>query len=242
MARSAVDVAVLWRVLEGYDAGDPRAVRRPAARAARPERLRLGVAGGFFVQGLEPEIERAVAGAVEVFRGLGASVRALEIPAAEEAREICLLIIRADANALHRARLAERPDLIGEDIRTRIALGAEISGPDYSQMEQRMLEWRRATQRLFADVDVIVTPTTNAVAPRLEESETIATTEQLTRFTYPWSAAAVPALSLPCGLSSDGLPIGVQLAAAPWREELLLEAAAAFQRETDWHRRRPPLA
>jgi aspartyl-tRNA(Asn)/glutamyl-tRNA(Gln) amidotransferase subunit A len=235
MARSADDVAALWRVLAGYDPRDARSVRAEPAPPP-PERLRVGLAVGFFLEGADAEIVRATRDVVDALGSLGAEVSELEVPRAEEARELCLLLIRADAYAVHGGRL----DAIGEDVARRVRLGAEVSGPQYSEMQQRMLEWRREVQRLFVDVDVVVSPTSPSVAPPLEGTETIRTTEQLAWFSYAWSATAVPALSLPAGLSSEGLPIGVQLAAAPWREQLLLDTAAAYQRETDWHRRRPP--
>jgi aspartyl-tRNA(Asn)/glutamyl-tRNA(Gln) amidotransferase subunit A len=246
LARSARDVAELWTVLAGYDPGDPRAVPGPVPDP-RPgldaglAGVRVGIARGFFVEGLEPDIARSLEEAASTLAGLGAEVVDVEIPDAAEAQEICLLLIRADALAAHRGRLEQTPELMGEDVRRRLALGAQISGADYSAMQQRMLEWRRGLHRLLEDVDIVTTPTTNAVAPRLEDSETIATTEQLTRFTYPWSAGHLPAASVPCGMSAEGLPIGLQLAAGPWRDGLLLRAAAAFQTVTDWHLRRPPL-
>jgi aspartyl-tRNA(Asn)/glutamyl-tRNA(Gln) amidotransferase subunit A len=84
-----------------------------------------------------------------------------------------------------------------------------------------------------------LTPATGTVAPRADESETIETTRRLARLTYGFSTAGVPALVVPCGISADGLPIGMQLVSPWWREDTLLALGGAYQRETDWHLRRP---
>ena len=104
----------------------------------------------------------------------------------------------------------------------------------------RMRDWRVRMLQVFDGVDLLLTPTTNATAPRIADAEMIATTAQLTRFTYAWSLAWMPAASVPSGVDEQGLPTGVQLAAAPWRDALALRAGAAVQRATDLHRRRPP--
>ena len=109
-------------------------------------------------------------------------------------------------------------------------------------MVERMYEWRRDMRvRFRTDVDLILTPTGNAAAPRIEGAEMIPTTARLTRLTYPWSLAHMPAVSIPCGFTSTGLPIGVQLGADQYQEALLLRAGVAYQGVTDWHRRRPAL-
>jgi len=245
MARSALDVARLFGLMASYDPEDPRAVEH---QHVDPELeldkgiagLHIGIPSNYFFEDLEPEIEAHVRAAADVLADLGAEVFEVNVPGAEFANQICTLIIRADALALHRERYQTQPELFGEDILRRLKLGEQVSGADYSAMVQQMCEWRAATRSMFGSVDLILSPTSNAVAPPIATSEMIATTAQMTRFTYPWSLAHLPAISLPCGMSSDGLPIGVQLAAGPWNESLLLRTGAAYQQITDWHRRRPP--
>jgi aspartyl-tRNA(Asn)/glutamyl-tRNA(Gln) amidotransferase subunit A len=103
-----------------------------------------------------------------------------------------------------------------------------------------MRAWRVRMLQAFDDVDVILTPTTNATAPPIGDDDMIAMTAQLTRYTYAWSLAGLPAASVPSGFDGAGLPTGVQLAAAPWRDALVLRCGHALQQATDWHRRRPP--
>lgn len=245
MARSMRDVASLDAVLRSHDALDPRAVNSsaPASRVALEEGvegLRIGVPREFFFDGLDGEIAALVRGAADRLAELGAHVFELSLPGAEEAYEICTLMIRADALALHRERLDKHPELFGADVRERLGLGEAVKGWEYARMVQRMHEWRRDVRLRFrSDVDLVLTPSANAVAPPVEDAETISTTAQLTRFTYPWSLAHLPAVSIPCGLTRTGLPVGVQLAADQHRDALLLRVGIAYQTVTDWHRRRP---
>lgn len=247
MARSMRDVASLDAVMRGHDALDPRAVdyAAPESRATPEEGvegLRIGVPREFFFEGLDGEIAALVRDAADRLAELGAHVFEFPLPGAEEAYEICTLMIRADALALHRERLDKHPELFGEDVRERLSLGEDVNGWEYARMVQRMHEWRRDMRLRFrSDVDLILTPTANAVAPPVEGAEMISTTAQLTRLTYPWSLAHLPAASIPCGLTRTGLPVGVQLAADQHRDALLLRAGIAYQTVTDWHRRRPAL-
>ena len=248
MARSIRDVARLHAVMRGYDASDPRAGRPleddpHEALDEGIEGVRIGVPEHFFFDGVEPEVAQLVRDAAEELAGLGADVFELSLPGAEEAYEICTLMIRADALALHRERLDEHPELFGDDVRERLRLGEVIRGWEYARMVERMYEWRRDVRLRFqTDVDLILTPTASAVAPPIEGADMIATTAQLTRFTYPWSLAHMPAVSIPCGFTSGGLPVGMQLGADRYEDALLLRAGIAYQAVTDWHQRRPALA
>jgi aspartyl-tRNA(Asn)/glutamyl-tRNA(Gln) amidotransferase subunit A len=246
MARSMRDVASLFAVMRGFDVRDPRAVNRrhePNAAGDGVAGLRIGVPREFFFDDVEPEIGALVEAAADGLTDLGADVFDLELPGVEEAYEICTLIIRADALALHRERLDAEPESFGEEVRERLRLAEAISGWEYARMIERMYEWRRNMRLRFAeDVDLILTPSANAVAPPVGSAGMIATTAQLTRFTYPWSLAHLPAVSIPCGFTEAGLPVGFQLAADQYRDDLLLRAGVVYQEATDWHVRRPPIA
>lgn len=247
MARSMHDVARLYAVMRSYDSFDPRAAPYPRVDPLEAlergiDGVRIGVPEEFFFDGLGRDIGHLVRAAADDLAGLGGDVFELSLPGVEEAYEICTLMIRADALALHRERLDEHPELFGDDVRERLTLGEAIKGWEYARMVERMYEWRRDMRLRFqTEVDLILTPTANAAAPPIEGAEMIATTAQLTRFTYPWSLAHMPAISIPCGFTSSGLPIGVQLGADHYQEALLFRAGVAYQGITDWHRRRPAL-
>ncbi len=246
MARSVRDVAALYAAIAGYDPDDPRAVEHVTPDVLSPHEedlagLRVGIPREFFWSGLDDGIDDAVRGLAERLEALGAELVDISIPSVEEAQLICTQLIRTEALALHETDLARRPEAFSSAAARRLALGRDVSGVEVSRMTGRMYDLRRDLRRLFSSgLDLLLTPTAPAVAPPIEGAEMIATTARMTRFAYPWSVAALPVLSLPCGVTADGLPVGAQLAAAPWHERLLVGAGLALQDATDWHRLRPP--
>ena len=244
MARSALDVARLFGLMAAYDPEDPRAIEHqhqdPELELGKGiAGLHIGIPSNYFFEDLEPEIETHVRAAADVLADLGAEVFEVNVPGAEFANQICTLITRTDALALHRERYQNHPDLMGNDTLRRLKLGEQITGAQYSTMMQAMQEWKLALRHLFRTVELVLSPTTNAVAPPIAGTDTVTATAQLTRFTHPWSAAHIPVLSVPCGFTHEGLPIGLQLAADLWQEPLLLRTAAAYQTATNWQQRRP---
>jgi aspartyl-tRNA(Asn)/glutamyl-tRNA(Gln) amidotransferase subunit A len=151
-------------------------------------------------------------------------------------------ITRADAYALHRERVATQPELFGAEVLRRLRTAGSISGADYAEAREAGRAWRRQVALLFESVDLVLTPTASIAAPPAEDTgDMIETTRLMTRLTYAWTLAGVPAASVPCGFTRSGLPIGMQLAGGAWQEALLLRAAHAYQSVTEWHERRPPL-
>ncbi len=247
LAHSVVDVARLLTVVAGFDPDDPSSVNRPVDDYLGElelglDGLRVGVPRSFYFADLDEQVERAVRAAGDVMAAVGADVEEVGLAGAAEACEAASQIIRAEALAVHRERLEGNPEVFGEDLRRRLPLGYEVSGADYARQRQTGRAWTRTVERAFERTHMLLTPVAGTVAPRADETETIETTRRLTRLTYGWSLAGVPTLALPCGFSADGLPIGFQLTAPKWHEALLLRAGAAYQRETDWHLRRPKLA
>lgn len=247
LARSVEDIALVHSVLAGSDEEDPGSVDAPsadvfAAAGAGVDRLRIGVPRNFFFDELDAAVEGCVRAAAEALADVGADVEEIDLPGAERADKTTVRMIWAEAYAIHRRRLNEQPEVFGEDVRRRLLLGRDVSGADYAEDREWARRWRRTVERLFHDVDVILTPLTETTAPLVADAETIATTRRLTRLTYAWSLAGLPALSVPCGFDGNGLPIGLQLAAAPLGEAALVRAGAAYQQETNWHLRQPALA
>jgi aspartyl-tRNA(Asn)/glutamyl-tRNA(Gln) amidotransferase subunit A len=245
MARSVADVADLFSVLAGFDPADPGSVAgasQPLEAGDAPEGLRIGMPREFFFDEVDPDVLSAVRAGIEALSGMGARVEEIDLPGAANALEIASGIALAEALAVHRERLEHEPDGYGEDLRRRLGSGLAASAADYALHRQEGRIWARTVSELLKGVDLIITPVTPIVAPLADGADTIETTRQLTRFTYGWSLAGVPALALPCGFSADGMPIGMQLAAAPWREWTLLAVGRAFQEETDWHTQEPSLA
>jgi aspartyl-tRNA(Asn)/glutamyl-tRNA(Gln) amidotransferase subunit A len=245
MARSIADVAALLAVIAGYDRDDVHAVEHPyedpvADLAGGVAGLRVGLPRTMFFKDLAPGIAESTQAVADVLADLGAQLVEVALDGAEEAMTTANALIRAEATGLHAERLATDPGSFGADVRRRLELGNAITGPQVGQALAVMREWRLRVLQAFDDVDLLLTPTTNATAPRREGADMIEVTAGLTRFTYPWSLAGLPAASVPSGLAPDGLPTGAQLAAAPWRDALVLRAGHAIQQVTDWHRLRPP--
>jgi aspartyl-tRNA(Asn)/glutamyl-tRNA(Gln) amidotransferase subunit A len=245
MARSVSDLAALLEVLAGYDPGDVFSVDAPTEPYRETldegvEGLRIGVPRRFFFEDVDDDIVRLVDVAAEVLASAGASVEEVELTGAADAVEAATTMIRAEALAIHGPRLADEPDSFGADARRRLLLGEAVAGVDYGEARQASRVWCRRVATVLEHVDVLLTPTSGTTAPPTD-SEMIETTRRLVRLTYGWSLAGLPALSVPCGFSEEGLPVGLQLAAAPFGEATVLRVGAAYQNATDWHLREPGL-
>ena len=120
--------------------------------------------------------------------------------------------------------------------------GLEYTALDYARAMVAKRRWRATLAQCFAGVDVLLSPTVPVFTPPLGDTRSLGeATRAASRNTYNGAFGEIPGLSLPCGFTSDGLPVGVQLEAAWWQEPLLLRAGVAYQSATDWHRARPPL-
>lgn len=245
LARRAEDIALALGAVAGNDPGDPTSADVPvddylAGLRLGVKGLRIGLLGGYFRQEPWPEITVLVEQAARVFADLGARVDELELPGAEDAIDRASEIILAEAAAFHRDRMADSPDDFGADVLTRLRRGAAVTGPQYALAREEQRRWRRQMEGVFARFDLLVAPTCGLPAPIIEESDGVETTRLLTRFTYPFSLARVPAMSVPCGFARGTLPVGMQVVGPAWGESAVLRAAAAYQQVTDWHLRRPP--
>jgi aspartyl-tRNA(Asn)/glutamyl-tRNA(Gln) amidotransferase subunit A len=241
LARSVLDVASVFHAIAGHDPCDPWSVELPPPSAevgADVSGLRIGLPRPFFFEALDTEVEAAARAAANALRDLGAIVVDVELPGGAEAAEVCGVLVKAEALALHERELRERPELFEEGTRRRLALAEDLRASDLVRLSERAAEWRAAVRRAFAGVDLMLTPTTPAPAPAT--GEVVTTTAAVVPFTHAISLARTPALSLPCGVTADGLPVGAQLVAAPGRDDLVLRVGAAYQSATGWHHLRPP--
>jgi aspartyl-tRNA(Asn)/glutamyl-tRNA(Gln) amidotransferase subunit A len=248
MARRVIDVARVHAAIAGPDAADPTSAPDPPPDVLG--RLTDGIVGlrvlvptRFFGGESDPDVMAAVRQAAEVLARLGALVEDSDLPGAQAAQAHLMPIIYADAADFHRERLEREPGRFGRDVRARLQPGLELRAIDYARSLRWIEGWRAQVRELFRErCDLVLTPTMPCTAPAIEpDADVIAVSTRLSRFTWLWPAAGVPALSVPCGFDAHGLPIGMQLAGARWSEPLLLRAGHAYQAATDWHRRTPPL-
>ena len=244
LAHDVATAAAVYEAIAGHDPADPISVDRPVdsflAAVGRGVRgVRLGIPRSFFHDDIHADLGRRMEEAQAVFRSLGVELVAVDLPDAASIQQIMTPMLLADAADFHRAALEDPASGLGADIRERMMIGRNASGTDYARAMRAKERWMRGVSEAFEQVDAILTPTVAGPAPLAEASqEMIRATRDLTRFTFVWSFAEVPALSVPCGFTADGLPLGLQLVGAWWSEASLLALGHFFQRETDYHLRR----
>ncbi|AIQ88574.1 MULTISPECIES: AtzE family amidohydrolase [Methylobacterium] len=236
LARSVTDLALAYDVMQGPDPDDPVATLRPAEPVlphldAGIDGLRIAVAGGHFARGGDPDAFAAVARAAEVLGARGT----VELPEAHRARAAAYLITAAEGATLHLDRLRTRPQDFDPAVRDRLIAGAMIPAP-HVERAQRFRRWYRArVLELFETVDVILAPATPCRAPKggqthfVLDGVTLPVRANIGVFTQPISFIGLPVVAAPIRLDA-GLPLGVQVIAAPWREDLVLRVARHLER------------
>jgi len=244
MARRVADVALLLQAIAGFDPRDPFSVDEPvddyvAALARGVAGWRVWLAAGACVEGAHGEVLRAVREAGRVFEDLGAIVREVDLQNLADAARANGLMTTADAATFHRERLESRPDGFGADVLSRLRRGASYTVAEYVESRRLQTVLRREFASWFRDCEVVLLPTTPIAAPVREGLDAVETARVLTRFTAPFNLTGLPAISLPCGFTGNGLPIGLQIVGPAWSEARLLRAARAYEEATSWHRATP---
>ncbi len=248
MARRVADVAALLDVIAGHDGSDPGSVDLATDdyRAELEDGIagwRVGVIADEWLGEVDGDVRDVVRTAVEAIASAGAWVEELSAPDLPDAARLNGLMTTADAAAFHRDRLDQSPDDFGQDVLTRLRRGAAYGAADYADARRRQTMLRRAFSSWFVEhggpFDVVVLPTTPRPAPVLGGLDAIETAGLLTRLTSPFNFTGLPAMSVPCGLSSEGLPIGLQIVGAPWSERRVLRAGRAYELGTAGSELRP---
>ncbi|MGO9863997.1 MAG: amidase [Terriglobales bacterium] len=246
LANSVYDAGVMLQAIAGYSPADPASVDAPvpdfaAASANISSKLRIGIPRSFFFDDLDSEVAAAVEKAIEVFSGLHAEIRDVELEVSTDRT-----LASAEAYAYHEPFVARSPELYQPPTLARIQAGSNISASDVLRARRELEASRYAIREIFDDVDVLLTPTVAIPPPAIADlrahPEDLRAQELIMlRNTRPFNVWGIPAISVPCGFTADGLPIGLQLAAAPWREEVVLQVAHAYEHATEWHKKRPEL-
>ena len=228
LARSARDLSAVLAVLAG------REDQYGAAEGVAG--LRVGLA-----EELLDASDAAVAAPVRevavALADLGARLERIELAGLGDAVDACGRLIKAEALAVYRDALAQQPHLLEEGTRRRLALG-ELSAAELTQARLVTRAWKRTLREIFRRVDLLLLPTIPVETPAAEGADTIATTAVVVPYTHALSLAGIPSVSLPCGATPSGAPVGAQLAGAWGADGLVLRATGAVQSVSDWHRRR----
>jgi aspartyl-tRNA(Asn)/glutamyl-tRNA(Gln) amidotransferase subunit A len=245
LAHTVAEVARIYEAIAGYDPADEYSVARPVESWSSlfPDALtglRIGFADPETLGGVEPDVAGALRAAADTLTERGADIRRIDLSDLTPLHRELKAFVPANIAARNRQRLLEAPDTFGADVRERMQLGIRASATDYVDWLRRIERWSLKVRGMFEHVDIILTTTVGIVAPKAADvADVIGSTGELTRFTFAWSYLQLPALSVPCGFSAGGLPIGMQLVGPQWSEARLLAAGAAFQEATDFHLRRP---
>jgi aspartyl-tRNA(Asn)/glutamyl-tRNA(Gln) amidotransferase subunit A len=248
MTRTVMDAALALQAIAGYDPEDTNSQDVPVTDysgtlSGKTSSLRIGIPRVHFYEALHPEIQAAMETALSVLAKLASTQREMELPAVNDT---ATLITRAEAYAFHRDYAAKSPELYQAETLKRIRAGAEISAPDYIGARRQLEQFRRSVLKVFDAVDLMVTPTTPVppftIAELLAEPDNLRSRELLTlRNTRPFNLLGLPTISVPCGFTSKGFPIGMQITGPPGGEAIVLRLAYAYEQATDWHKRRPNL-
>jgi len=272
LTRSAEDAALLVRAIAGHDGRDSTSANREipdylATLGRGIEGMTFGIPGEYFEVGVDPAVREAVEKAVDLLRSLGAEGREVSLPHSRYSVAAYYILATAEASSnlarydavRYGYRTGDAVDLslqyrrsrregFGTEVKRRIMLGTYALSSGYYDAYYRKAQKVRSLiaadfSRVFEDVDFLVGPTTPTPAFALGEKTGDPLQMYLSDvFTLSVNLAGLPALSLPCGFSEEGLPLGLQLIGGLFREETILRAGHSFQGETDFHRARPPLA
>jgi aspartyl-tRNA(Asn)/glutamyl-tRNA(Gln) amidotransferase subunit A len=253
LARTALDCALLLGLMAGADADDPTAVAGslPDYMAATRESikgLKIGLPSAFYVDDLDPEVERILDDTITVLKREGVNIVQVELPDQRQLTAACQLVLAVEAAAFHKRWMIERPQDYGPQVLMRLQNGLAIPGVSYLEA----MRWRGPALAAYlaavAGVDAVIAPVAPVAAPTIAESDVgnspdaEAVIQRLTRFTRPVNYLGLPSLAIPSGFTKSGLPVGMQLIGRSFDEAMLLRIGAAFQRVTDFHTRVPKSA
>jgi aspartyl-tRNA(Asn)/glutamyl-tRNA(Gln) amidotransferase subunit A len=239
LTRSVRDAALLLNALAGHDRADAASSRHPVVDYFPEEDcsirgLRVGFPESFFFERLDPDVELSVRGAIARAESLGAVVRPVKIPDMAAINAAARVILLCEASALMEPHLSNRGQF-GPDVLALLDQGCLLPATDYINAQRLRTRMRREFAKIWSSVDCLLTPTTPNTAPRVGESTVklggrdedvrLATT----RLVRGMNLLGLPALSMPCGLSADGLPVGLQIVGPPFDEALILRIGAALE-------------
>ena len=237
------DAAIVLQAIAGYDAADITTADVPvtdyvAAMMDGTKALRVGVPRAYFFDELDSEVASAMEHALRGIETMAANVREVKLEISTDRS-----VQAAESYAYHGENIAQHSDLYQAETLRRIRTGEKVSATEYIQRRRELEEARRNIHAAFAEVDLLVTPTTPVTAPAIADlratAEALRPAElKLLRNTRPFNVWGLPAISVPCGFTEGGLPIGLQIAGPPWREDLVLQMAHAYEQATAWHKRR----
>jgi aspartyl-tRNA(Asn)/glutamyl-tRNA(Gln) amidotransferase subunit A len=272
ITKDVEDCAILMNAISGYDPCDSTSVNAEVPDYKQSLKkdvkgIRIGIPEEYFIEGMDPEVEKSVREAIDSFRRWGAEIQRVSLPHTEYAVAIYYIIATAEASSnlarydgvkyglrskgyrdLMEMYIQTRANGFGKEVKRRIILGTYVLSAGYYEAYYRKASQvrtliRKDFEEAFQKVDVIVAPTAPTPAFRIGEK----TGDPLQMYlsdihTIPVNMAGIPAISIPCGINHEGLPIGLQIMGKHFDEGMLLRVASAFEQDTDFHLKRPGLS
>jgi aspartyl-tRNA(Asn)/glutamyl-tRNA(Gln) amidotransferase subunit A len=241
LCRSAADAALLLETIAGYDALEPTSVEWPVERYSsgmrmNPRSLRLGVVRRPYYEKLDPDIEARVKDAIRVLEGISSKVRVVELPYSN----LLMTVASAEAYSFHAPYFTKNPELYQPMTRRRLEQAATISTSAYVAARREMDQLRRQAGSAFSMVDLLLSPTTVISPISIDAGTADPPLPPDGTPVHMFDVLGLPAISIPCGFTGDGMPVGLQIAGPRFAESRVLALAHANQQVTDWHTRRPP--
>jgi aspartyl-tRNA(Asn)/glutamyl-tRNA(Gln) amidotransferase subunit A len=253
IAKTVNDLAILLRIISGPDPKDPHTKDLAVpdytkAIGGNIRDMKIGLPTNYFFDDIQSSVGEAVTDAVNRLEKLGAVIVPIAIPGVDGIVDSWLPIAMAEAAVYHQHNFRAKADLYGDEVRRLLEAGELTLATTYINALRVRFAWNSSLREAMRDVDVIVTPTLPNTAMRVGETvSTIGSKEETVvavsaRFCAPFNMAGLPAASIPCGFAPNGLPIGLQIVGKPFDEGTVLKVAHAFERDTDYHLKRPRLA
>ena len=235
MAQTVRDTAVQFEILSG--------ARVIASLENSVSELKVGLPGEGFFQDLQPDVEFCVSQALRDVKALVSEIR--QVPIKVSSRRT---VFDAEIYEYHQEMLAAHPELYDPQTLARISGCAGISATDYIRAQRELIVERREAELAFEEVDVVITPTVPISAPMISDLTPLGEPKlrefeknYLLRNTLPFSVVYWPSVSVPCGFTREGLPVGMQISGKPGGDATVLRLAYAYEQATEWHKRRPQL-
>ncbi|MGB9803287.1 amidase [Desulfofundulus sp.] len=250
MARGVEDVAIILEVIAGYDPKDPTTKNKPVETyrsqlGSGVKGLKIGVPSNYYFDDVDPEVESRVRAAVKTLESLGAEIIDVFIPELSLSVFAEMVTITAEAAAYHHETLVGNPAGYGDDVRLLLQGGELITAVQYVKAQRARRVIQEGFWRVFTQVDVLVAPTVPITAPRIGQryvnvnGKTKDVVMQFMVWAAPCNLTGIPSISVPVGLSSDGLPVGMQIIGKPFAEGTILKVAAAYEQESSLQDIRP---
>ncbi|MDX1378809.1 MAG: amidase, partial [Anaerolineales bacterium] len=246
LTKCVKDAALILQVISAYDAIDPTSIKMLTGDYIGHliddmEGCKIALGSGEFIEASDPEILNAVRETKKVFESMRCKVEKVNVDWLRDAAYANKVMTQADAAAVYRDQLKEHPEMFGDDVRRRLEEGAGWSATEYVLARRTQAEAKKRFELFFESYNFLILPTTPIPAPTIEGHDAVEQAGRLTRFTAPFNLTGLPALSVPCGFTNDGLPIGLQIVARAWGDAKALNAGYAYEQATEWHKKLPTL-